>query len=66
MKLIRAYVSLYVRKYLLLPPLAPSDLIESGGYGRCNILTVVLPEVSKQVMESLFEILSRNRGIAGK
>ena len=48
MKLIRAYVSLYVRKYLLLPPLLSADLLESGCYGRKNILNVGLPTVIKQ------------------
>ena len=54
MKLIRAYVSLYIRKYEFLPPLSPADLIKSGGYGRCKILTVDLPTVSKQGMEFIF------------
>ena len=54
MKLIRAYVCLYVCKYVLLPPLAPADLIKSGGYGFCKVLTVGLPTVSKQSMEFHF------------
>ena len=54
MKLIQAYVSLYVCKYVFLPPSAPADLIESGGYGNCKILTVDLPTVSKHGMEFLF------------
>ena len=48
MKVIRAYVSLYLREYVFLPRLAPANLIESGGYGRCKILTVDLLAVSKQ------------------
>ena len=54
MKLIRAYISLYVRKSVLLSPLEPFDKIESGGYRRCKILTVDLPRVNKQGMEILF------------
>ena len=54
MKLIRAYISLYVRKSVLLSPLEPFDIIESGGYRRCKILTVDLPRVNKQGMEILF------------
>ena len=54
MKLIQAYVSLYVCKYVFFPPLAPADLIESGGYGNCKILTVDLMTVSKQGTEFLF------------
>ena len=54
MKLIRAYVSLYVRKYVLLPPLVPDNLIESGGYGILKILTVGLPTISKQGKEFIF------------
>ena len=54
MKLIRVYVSLYVRKYVFLPPLELADLIESVGYRRCKILTVDLPMVIKQGMEFHF------------
>ena len=55
MKLIGAYVSLYVRKYVLLPPLAPADIIKSGGYGRCKILTVNLFMVSKKGLEFVLQ-----------
>ena len=54
MKLIREYVSLYVRKYVLLPPLAPDDIIKSSGYGRYKILTVDLLTFSKQDMGFIF------------
>ena len=54
MKLIQAYVSMYVNKYVLLTTLSPADLIESGGYGRCKILTVDILTVSKQGMEFIF------------
>ena len=54
MKLILLYVSLYIRKYVFLPPLALADLIESGGYVRCKILTVDILTVSKQGMELPF------------
>ena len=54
MKLIQAYVSLYVCKYVLLPPFALADLIESGGYSHCKILAVYLPTVSKQGVQFLF------------
>ena len=54
MKLIRAYVILYVHKYVFLPPLAPANMIRSGAYGRFKILNVDLPTVSKQGIEFVF------------
>ena len=54
MKLIRAYISLYVCNYVTLPPLATADLIKSGCYGCCKIQAVDFPTVIKQVIECIF------------
>ena len=65
MNLIQAYVRLYVRKYVFLPPLTPDDPIEYVGYECCKILIIYLPTVSKQGMEFIFaKYSSGNRGIA--
>ena len=54
MKLIRAYGSLFIHKYVLLLPLVTANTMESGGCGCWKILTVGIPMVSKQGREFLF------------